>query len=100
MKIKENKKRDNYRDMARGQKIVENGNSDTNCGWSTWDNLQRIGTGITKLGNKKTSRDHPDKSILRSARMPRRVPGDLKRLAVTQTQVKNHLLSWCEKISE
>ena len=48
---------------------------DTNCGWCTWNNPQRIGESIIRI-NQNTEYS----------------PGDLSRLAVTQTPMKNHQL--------
>ena len=39
-------------------------NGDTNCNWNTRYNYQRISTGARGLGNKRTSGDHPDNSII------------------------------------
>ena len=44
------------------------------------------------LGNKKTSRDHPNYNIIKIGRNTEKNPGDLRRLAVAQTPVKNHQL--------
>ena len=53
---------------------------DTNCGWYTWNNLQRTG----RLENKRTSRDHPDYIIIKIGQNTEKSPGDLRKLAVTQ----------------
>ena len=50
-------------------------------------NPQSIGKGAGKLGNKRTSRDHPDFSIIKIGENTEKSPGDLRRLAVTQTPV-------------
>ena len=65
VKIKENKKRDKYQYLARELK-KHKGDGDTYCGWSTWHNPQRIGKGTRRLGNKRTSTDHPDYSIIKT----------------------------------
>ena len=41
-----------------------------------------------ELGNKRTSIDHPDYSIVEVGQNTEKSPGDLRRLAVTQTQWK------------
>ena len=75
----------------RAEKAMEHeGDGDINCSWRTWNDLQRIGNGTRRLRNQKTSRDHPDNSI---SKIGQNTPGDLKRLAVTLTPVKNHLLT-------
>ena len=37
---------------------------DTNCNWCAQYSHQRIGTGTVGLGNKKTTRDHPNYRII------------------------------------
>ena len=51
-----------------------------------------IGTGTGRLGNKKTSRNHPNYSIIKIDQNAEKSPRHLRRLAVIQTQVKNHQL--------
>ena len=36
---------------------------DTNCTWCTLNNPQSIGKGTGRLGNERTSEDHPDYRI-------------------------------------
>ena len=40
----------------------------------------------------QTSRDYPNDSITENTQNTEKSPGDLRRLAVTQTPVKNHQL--------
>ena len=54
--------------------------SDTNCKWCTWNGPQRIGT----AGVWRKDRD-PDNSIAEIGQNTEKSPGDLRRLAVTQT---------------
>ena len=42
------------------------------------------------LGSWRTGRDYPNDSIAENGQNPDTSPGDLSRLAVTQTPVKNH----------
>ena len=51
-----------------------------------------IGTGMRGLGNKWTSGDHPNYSIIEIDQNTEKSPGDFRRL-VTQTPVKNHHLN-------
>ena len=46
----------------------------------------------------RTSGDHPNDSIIENGQNTEKNPGDMRRLAVTQTQVKNHQLALCEKL--
>ena len=66
---------------------------DSNCNWGTWNDPQRIGTWTGRLGNKSTSRDHPDYSSIKIGQNTEKSPGDLGRLAATRTPVKNHHLT-------
>ena len=66
---------------------------DTNCNWRTRYSHQRIGTGTGGLGNKTTSGDHFNYSIVEIGQNYKKSPGDLRRLAVTQTPVENHQLT-------
>ena len=45
MKIKESEKRDKYLDLAREQKktVEHEGGGDTNCCWSAWNALHKLG---------------------------------------------------------
>ena len=43
--------------------------------------------------NKRTSGDHPNYNIINISQNTEKSPGDLKRLAVTQTPVRNHRLT-------
>ena len=42
---------------------------------------------------QRTSGDHPNDSIIENGQNTKKSPGDLRRLAVTQTPVKNHRLT-------
>ena len=66
---------------------------DTNCDWYAPDSHQRICTGTGGLGNKRTTGDHPKYSIVVIGQNTKKSPGDLRRLAVTQTPVENHQLT-------
>ena len=66
--------------------------SDTNCKWRARYSHQRISTGTGGLGNKGTSRDHPNYIIAEIGQNTAKSPGVLKRLVVTQTPVEDHLL--------
>ena len=66
---------------------MEHGDGDTICNWCTLDNPQRINKEIRRFGNKRTSRDHLDYSIIKIIQNTEKSLGDLRRLAVTQTPV-------------
>ena len=52
----------------------------------------RIIKGIGGLGSWRTSADHPNYSIIENGQNTEKSPEDLRRPAVPQTPVKNHLL--------
>ena len=74
------------------------GTSITNCNWCSWYSHRRINKGTERLGNKRTSGDHPNYYIIENGQNPEKSPGDLRRLAVTQTQVKDYRLTLVGKI--
>ena len=93
-KLKESKKWDKYLELAREQKKL----------WNMKVKViaivigalvtvtKRIDKGTRGLGNKRTSGDHPNDSIIKIGQNAEKSPGDLRRLAVTQTPVRILLL--------
>ena len=71
---------------------------DTECNWGAWYNPQRIGTESEGLVNKRTCEDHSNYNIVEIVYYAENIPGDLRRLAVTQTPVKNHQFTLVWKI--
>ena len=69
------------------------GDGDTNCNWCALYNPNKIGKGTGRHQNKKTSGDHPDYSIIKIGQNNKKSPGYLRKLVVSQTPVKNHLLT-------
>ena len=97
VKLKESEKWDKYPDLACELKktLEHESDNDTNCNWCTQYRHQKIGTGTGRLGNKKTSGDHPNYRIAEINQNTKNSPGDLRRLAVTS--VENHLLTLVRK---
>ena len=96
MKLKECEKKDKYLDLATElkKKTVEYaGDNYTNCNWCVWNSNERITKGTRGLGSWRTSGDYPNDSIIENGQNTEKSPGDLRRLAVTQTPVKNHRLT-------
>ncbi len=93
MKECENKYK--HLDLARESKktMEHEGDNYTNCNWCFWYSQQRIIKGTGGLGSWGTSGDHPNNSIIENGQNSEKSPGDLKRLAVTQTPVKDHHLT-------
>ena len=67
--------------------------SDTDCNWWARYSHQRIGTGIGGLGNKRTSGNYSNYSIVKIGHNSEKTPGDMRRFAVSQTPVKSHQLT-------
>ena len=77
---------DEYQDLAREQKTMEHeGDGHTSSNWYASTNPQRIGEGPGRLGNRRTRVDHPDYRIIKISQNTEKSPGDLGRLAITQT---------------
>ena len=53
VKIKEREKIDKYLKLARQQKMLWEGDIDTNCSWYTWNYLQKLGKKIGGTKNQK-----------------------------------------------
>ena len=68
-------------------------NDCANCVLCVRHNNLRIIKRPEGLGSWRTGRDYPNDSIARSGQNPEMSPGDLRKLAVTQTPVKNRQLT-------
>ena len=53
---------------------------DTNYKWCTWNNPQMIGKGTGRLGNKRTTVNHPYNSIIKIVQNTEKSSGDLRSL--------------------
>ena len=95
VKLNECEKRDKCHNLARElKKTVEYERDDhTNCNWCFWYSHQKIGTRTGGLGNKRTGRDCLNYYIIEISQNTEKSPGDLRRLAVSQTPVENHQLT-------
>ena len=69
------------------------GDNDSSCNWCTWNNPKRFGKWTGKLRNQRTNGDHPNYSIAEISQNTEKSPGDLRRLALTQTPVIDHQLT-------
>ena len=75
------------------EKTVEHdGDNYINRDWCFWFSHQKITKGTERLGNKRTSEDHPNYYIIENDQNTEKSPGDLRKLPVTQTPVKDHQL--------
>ena len=95
VKLKVGENKDKYLDRSRElKKNLENeGDSNTNFNWRARYSQQRVDKGIGGVRNKKTSEDHPNDSIIKNSQNTKKSPGDLRRLAVTHTPVRNYQLT-------
>ena len=95
---KESEKKDKYLDLARGPKNYgHEGDSDINCNSCARYSHQKIDKRSEGLVNNKTSRDHPKYCIIKISQNTVESPRNLRRLAVSQTPVRNHHLTLEEK---
>ena len=89
VKLKESENKDKYLDLPREPKRLEHeGDNDSNCNCCARYNLQRISKETGRRGNNRACGDHPEYSIIKIGLNTKKSPGDLRRLAVTQTPVK------------
>ena len=68
-----------------------------NCNWCDRNDLQRLVTGAERVGNRRTSGDHPNYSIVEICLNTEKSPGDLRRLSILKTPVKDHHLTLVRK---
>ena len=64
--------------------------ADSSCNWSARYSHQRLGRATGGLGNKRTSRDHPNKRFVKFGQNSQKSRRDLRWLAVSKTPVRNH----------
>ena len=81
IKLKENKKRCKYEDLARELKktLEHESDGDTNCNWRTRYSDKRIGKGAGRIVNKRTSGDHQNNGIIKIGQNTEKSHGDLRR---------------------
>ena len=74
------------------------GDNYTNCDWCFWNSNERVIKGTGGLRSWKTSGDRPNYSIIENSQNTEKSTGDLMRLAVTKTSVKDHQLKLIRKL--
>ena len=92
VKVKESEKRDKYKDFARELKNLSESDGDASCNWCAWYCHQKIGTKTGGLEYKRTNAEQVNDNIFEISQNTKKSPGDLRKLAVTQTPVENHQL--------
>ena len=77
VKIKENKKRDKYLELARELKKTweQEGDGDSNYIWYSWDNSLRLGKRAGRGEYWRTRRDNPNYSMVKIGRNTEKSPG-------------------------
>ena len=95
VKLKESEKKDKYLDLTGNLKktVGHESNLYTNRNWFFWHSHRRIDKGTGGLENKRSSGDHPNYCIMEIGQNTEKGLGDTRRLAVTQTPVKDHQLT-------
>ncbi len=88
IKLEECEKRDKYLDLARILKKLWN--------MKVTIIISTFGTVTGGFGIRRPNGNHPNKSIIENGQNTEKNPGNLRRLAVTQTPVKDHqlMLMW------
>ena len=59
-----------------------------NCNWGTSNDLQRLDKGTGRNENRRTSRYHPNYSIVEIGQNTEKSPGKIRRLVVIQTALE------------
>ena len=91
VKLKEGKKRDKFLELAK--ELKKQWNMKVTVTPSAIRALSTVTKGTGGLGNKRTSGNHPNYRIIKIGQNTEKSPGDLRRLVVTQTLVRNHQLT-------
>ena len=88
------KERQVLRPCKRTKTVMEHGgDGDTDCIWCTWNDPQLLGNEAGRVGNRWTSRDYPIHCIAKNVQDTEKSPGNLRRLVITQTPLKDNQLT-------
>ena len=91
IKLKECEKKDKNREFAR--ELEKNYEIYNNRNWCIWNSNKRITKRTGGLGRWRRSGYHPNYCIIENGQNTKKSPGDLRRLDITQTPVKDHQLT-------
>ena len=72
------------------QRTEHESDGDTNYRWHTWNGLQELAKKAGGFGNQRKNKDHTNDSIVELGQSTEQSPGDPRKLAVTQTSVKDY----------
>ena len=70
-------------------------NGDTNYNWFARNSSQKLSKGSRRAENRRICHDLLNYNITKIGQNTEKSPGDLRRLAVTHTLVKDHHLTLC-----
>ena len=73
------------------------GDGDTNYNWCTWNDSQRLSKRVKGVRNQRMSVHHPKCTIVDVGWNTEKHLGDLRRLTVLQTSVKDHRITLVSK---
>ena len=93
MIIRDVKKTMEYGDKRTRNFMEHEGDGDTYCNWCARRDPQRVHKGAGRVGNRRTSRDHPNYGIVKIGENTKNRPEDLTRFGVTQTPMNNYQLT-------
>ena len=100
VKIKESENIDKYLNLVKYSAVKHEGLTDTSRSWCARNSLQEFGKWTGGTGNQSENRNHPNYSIADISLNTEKSPGDMWRLAVTQTLVKTLKLIWWENLAK
>ena len=73
--------------------VERESNGDRNSNWGTLNGSKRLGKETGRAGNQRTNCDLPNYSIVKIGQITEKSPGDLWRLAIIHTPVKDYELT-------
>ena len=96
VKLKEREKKKKYLNLLGNWCVGHESDGDTDNNSCSQYSHKMTSTVIEGFGKKRASGDHPNCSITEIGLNTEKSPGDLRRLFVSQTSVKNHrlMLAW------
>ena len=75
------------------------GDGDSNCVLCIWNDPKTVKKKTREIGNQEENRNQPDNWIVEIGKNTEKSHGDLRRLVVTQTPVKDHQLKLVGKLN-
>ena len=99
IKVKESEKKDKYPRPCKGieNTMEHEGDNSTYRDWCFWYNHRRIIKGTGGIGGWRTRGGHLKNNIIENGQNTEKSPGDLRRLVVSPTPVRDHQLKLMRK---